>query len=208
MGERNHLVSEDIGLNTHILDIFQVLKYENLDNIIIVGHSYGGLVIGGVAEIVPERIKRLVYLDAYIPQDNQSAFDIITHLETISKFQFHDFRERTLKEIGKEWLIEAYKPEDFGVTNPDDIIWMNSRLDPMPWHTHDQILRITNPKAKTLAKSFICCSEFGNAQFRAQSSQYWDYHELMKGHDSMITAPAELVQLFEAIENTNDFNRN
>lgn len=75
------------------------------------GHSYGGLVVGGVAEKVPDRIKRLVYLDVYIPQDNKRAFDIITHLESISRFQFHDFRERTLKEQGKEWLIEPYKPE-------------------------------------------------------------------------------------------------
>lgn len=202
LGERNHLVSKDIGLATHILDILQVLKYEDLDNVILVGHSYGGLVIGGVAEKVPERIKHLVYLDAYIPQDNKSAFDIINYLETISKFQFHDFKERTLKEQGKEWLIKPYKPEEFGVTNPNDIIWMKSRLDPMPWHTHDQTLRITNPTAKTLAKSFICCSEFGYAQFKAlKSTKDWDYHELMKGHDVMITAPFELVQLLETIEN-------
>lgn len=200
LGERSHLVSKDIGLDTHILDILQVLIYENLDNVILVGHSYGGLVVGGVAEKVPDRIKRLVYLDAYIPQDNKSAFDIITHLETISRFQFHNFRERTLKEQGKEWLIEPYKPEEFGVTDPDDISWMNSRLDPMPWHTHDQPLRITNPKTKILAKSFICCSEFGNAQFKAQkSSEDWDYHELMKGHDIMITAPTELAQLLKDI---------
>jgi hypothetical protein len=82
------------------------------------------------------------------------------------------------------------------VTNPDDIIWMNSRLCPMPWHTHDQPLRITNPKAERLPKSYICCSEFGNALFKAQKSPAdWDYHELMKGHDVMITAPKELAQL-------------
>lgn len=75
LGERSHLVSKDIGLDTHILDIIQVLEYEGLNKVILVGHSYGGLVIGGVAEKVPERIRRLVYLDAYIPQDNKSAFD-------------------------------------------------------------------------------------------------------------------------------------
>lgn len=202
LGERSHLVSKDIGLDTHILDIVQVLEYEGLNKVILVGHSYGGLVIGGVAEKVPERIRRLVYIDAYIPQDNKSAFDIITYLETISRFQFRDFKERTLKEQGREWLIAPYKPEDFGVTNPDDIRWMNYRLSPMPWHTHDQPLRIANPKAKTLPKSYICCSEFGNAHFRADKSPVdWDYHELMKGHDIMITAPNELVQLLKNLEN-------
>jgi pimeloyl-ACP methyl ester carboxylesterase len=202
LGERSHLVSKDIGLDTHILDIIQVLEYEGLNKVILVGHSYGGLVIGGVAEKVPERIRRLVYLDAYIPQDNKSAFDIESYLETISRFQFQDFKKRTLKEQGREWLITSYNPEEFGVTNPDDISWMNSRLSPTPWHTHDQPLRITNPKSKILPKSYICCSEFGNAHFKAQESPVdWDYHELMKGHDVMITAPKELVQLLETLEN-------
>jgi pimeloyl-ACP methyl ester carboxylesterase len=68
LGERSHLISRDIGLDTHVLDIIQVLEYENLNEVMLVGHSYGGLVIGGVAEKVPERIRRLVYLDAYIPR--------------------------------------------------------------------------------------------------------------------------------------------
>jgi pimeloyl-ACP methyl ester carboxylesterase len=191
LGERSHLASRDIGLDTHILDIIQVLEFENLNEVMLVGHSYGGLVIGGVAEKVPERITRLVYIDAYIPQDNKSAFDIIPGLETI-------YKERRLKEHGREWLVASYKPEEFGVTNPDDIKWMTPRLYPMPWHTHDQPIRITNPIAKRLPKSYISCTEFGNVQFKAQKSPAeWDYHELLKGHDMMITAPKELVQLFE-----------
>jgi len=173
LGERSHLVSRYIGLYTHILDIIQVLEYENLNEVMLVGHSYGGLVIGHVAEKIPERIRRLVYLDAYIPQDNKSAFDIIPGLETI-------YKERALKEQGREWLVASYTPEEFGVTNPDDIKWMNPRLSPMPWHTHNQPLRITNPKARKIPKSYICCTEFGNALV---SPADWDYHELMKGHD-------------------------
>jgi len=67
-----------------------------------------------VTEKVPERIRRLIYLDAYIPQDNKSVFDIIPGLETI-------YKERTLKEQGREWLVTSYTPKEFGVTNPDDI---------------------------------------------------------------------------------------
>ena len=195
LGERSHLVSRDIGLDTHILDIIQVLEYENLDKVMLVGHSYGGLVIGGVAEKVPERIRRLVYLDAYIPQDNRSAFDIMPGLETI-------YNKRALQEQGSEWLVVSYTAEEFGVTNPDVIKWMNPRLSPMPWHTHDQPLRITNPKARKIPKSYICCTEFGDAQFKALELRAdWEYHELMKGHDVMITATKELVRLLETLEN-------
>jgi hypothetical protein len=98
-------------------------------------------------------------------------------------------------------LAAPYKPEEFGVTNPDDINWMNPRLSPMLWRTHDQPIRITNPEAKRLPKTYISCTEFGNAQFKAQNSPAgWDYHELMKGHDVMITAPKELVQLLETLK--------
>jgi pimeloyl-ACP methyl ester carboxylesterase len=193
LGERSHLVSRNVGLDTHILDILQVLEYEDLSEVTLVGHSYGGLVIGGVAEAIPERIKRLVYLDAYIPQDNKSAFDIVPGLETI-------YKERALKEWDREWLVASYKPEEFGVTNRVDINWMNTRLSPMPWHTHDQPIRITNLKAKRLPKSYISCTEFGDSQFKAQKSQAeWDYHELRTGHDAMITVPNKLAQLLQTL---------
>ena len=193
LGDRIHLVTRDVGLYTHILDIIQVFKYEDLDEVILVGHSYGGLVIGGVAEKIPQKIRRLVYLDAYIPQDNRSAFDLEPGLETI-------YKERTLSGQGKEWLVASYEPEEFGVTNRDDVKWMSTRLSPMPWHTHDQPIRITNPLAKGLPKSYICCTGFGASQFKAQkSSTDWDYRELMKGHDVMIIAPEELTYLLEEI---------
>jgi pimeloyl-ACP methyl ester carboxylesterase len=194
LGERSHLVNRDIGLYTHIVDITQVLEYEDLYEVILVGHSYGGLVIGGVAEKVPKRIRYLVYLDAYIPKDDKSAFDLIPGLETI-------YKKMTLSGQGKEWLVASYEPREFGVTNTNDIKWMSTKLTPMPWHTHDQRIRINNPEAKKILKSFICCSEFGVSQFRDQEqSTEWDYNELMRGHDVMITAPDELAQMLKAVD--------
>jgi hypothetical protein len=71
--------------------------------VILVGHSYGGMVIGGAAEKIPDRIKRLVYLDAYIPQDGKSVFDLIPGLKEI-------YEKRSMKEEGKEWLVTSYEP--------------------------------------------------------------------------------------------------
>jgi hypothetical protein len=97
-------------------------------------------------------------------------------------------------------LVASYTPEEFGVTNSDDIEWMNFRLCPMPWHTHDQPLRITNLQAKELPKCYIYCTEFAYSQFKAQKSpEDWDYHELKTGHDAMITVPNELVQMLQAL---------
>lgn len=72
-GERVHLASPDITLNTHILDVVNTILYENLHNIVLVGHSYGGVVISGVADSIPERIKQLIYLDAIVPDDGESV---------------------------------------------------------------------------------------------------------------------------------------
>ena len=177
-------------MDTHILDIVQIFEYEDLDQVILVGHSYGGMVIGGVADKVPKRIKRLVYLDGYIPQDKKSAFDIIPGLEAI-------YKERA-------WLVAPYEPQVWGVTDPADIRWMKTRLSPMPWHTHDQPVRLTNSEAMNIPKSYISCTEYNNFHFMTQraKSAGWEYHELETGHDAMITVPVKLVHKLEQL-NTN-----
>ena len=76
LGERAHLGSPDVGLGTHVRDVAQVLWYEDLADVVLVGHSYGGLVIGGVADQVPERLRHLVYLDAFVPEHGQSMLDL------------------------------------------------------------------------------------------------------------------------------------
>ena len=98
LGERSHILYEAINLSTHINDIVQVLEYQDLYDVVLVGHSYGGMVIGGVAEKIPDRIKSMIFLDAYIPQDGKSGFDLIPGLRDI-------YEQRRLKEEGKEWLV-------------------------------------------------------------------------------------------------------
>jgi pimeloyl-ACP methyl ester carboxylesterase len=133
-------------LDTHVIDVTQVLEYENFNEVIIVGHSYVGLVIDGVAEKVPDRIRHLVYLDAYIPQDNKSAFDIVFGSEIT-------YKQRALKEQGMELLVASYTLEESGLANSVYINWMSTRLFPIPWHTHDQAIRITTLQAKNLLKA-------------------------------------------------------
>lgn len=198
LGERSHLLREDIDLNTHILDIIQVFEYEDLDDVILVGHSYGCVVIGGVAEKIPNRIRRLVYFDGSIPEDGKTAFDLLPGLED-------DYKKRSLGSQGKEWLSQPFDPTDWGVTDIDDIAWINRHLSPMPWHTHDQPIRINNPEAKKIPKSYISCTEsnYKGLHFMAQKAKQlgWDYHELKSGHNAMIIVPNELVQLLESLEN-------
>jgi len=187
LGERAHLASKVIGLDTHILDIVQVFEYEDLDEVILVGHSYGGMVIGESQTKFQRELSGLyILMDTY---HKKSAFDVIPGLEAI-------YKERALKELGKEWLVAPYEPQVWGVTEPADIRWMKTRLCPMPWHTHDQPVRLTNSEANNIPKSYISCTEYNNFHIMAQraKSAGWDYHELKTGHDAMITVPVKLVQ--------------
>ncbi|MDX2437575.1 MAG: alpha/beta hydrolase [Acidobacteriota bacterium] len=76
LGERVHLAREDVGLSTHIADIVNMLEFENLEDVVLVGHSYGGMVISGVADRVPQRIRKLIYMDAIVPESGESVMDL------------------------------------------------------------------------------------------------------------------------------------
>jgi pimeloyl-ACP methyl ester carboxylesterase len=178
-----------LGERSHIL--YELFEYQDLYDVVLVGHSYGGMVIGGVAEKIPDRINLMIFLDAYLPRDGKSAFDLISGLRDI-------YEQRKLKEVGKDWLVLFYTPEEFGVTNKDDVNWMKSRLCPIPFHTHDEALSIHEIKSKRLSRTYITCTDFGESMFRSIKSKEtdgWGYFELRRGHDSMITVPEVLSRL-------------
>lgn len=124
LGERNHLASPTTGLSVHIQDIVSMLEFEDLNEVILVGHSYGGMVITGVAE-QSRRVGKLVYLDALVPEDGESIFSLIRGLEK-------DFKQSA----DRQGLVPPWAPENFGVTDPQDVAWMRPRLTPMPLLTH------------------------------------------------------------------------
>jgi len=191
LGERSHLVNEMTDLYTHVEDILQIFKYEDLSGVILIGHSYAGLVIGGVAEMIPEKIKLLIYIDAYIPQDGKTAFDLDPGLMDL-------YKERTMKDQNKPWLVRPYTPSEFGISNVKDIEWMESKLVPMPLLTHTQPIIVQNKETTKIPRAFITTSEFGEDMFQRQNMEAkkkWDYYELKRGHDVMITAPEELSKL-------------
>ena len=191
LGDRSHLVNESTSLYTHVEDILQVFKYEDLSEVILVGHSYAGMVISGVAEMIPDKIKLLIYLDAYIPQDGKTAFDLVPGLLDL-------YKGRTMQDENKPWLVRSYTPNEFGITDPKDILWVEPKLVPMPWHTHDQPLAVRNKEAIKIPKVFITTDDFGDAMFQRQNEEErnkWDYYELKRGHDVMITAPEELSRM-------------
>ena len=190
LGEREHLMSPTIDLETHITDVAKVLQFEELTDVILVGHSYGGMVISGVADRVPERIRNLVFLDAAMPQNGQSLVDHAGPFMLAA-------RSRSRVVNGIELVL--FPGEDpmgfFGVKDPEQIAWMKPKLTPHPWKCFEQKLVLKNEAAmRKIPQSIIVCSSHMNDQARAglkalSNGRFW---EIDTGHDLMITEPQKV----------------
>lgn len=194
LGERAHLLNPQVGLATHVDDIVALLDDEDLPNVILVGHSYGSMVIAGVAERAASRLAHLVYLDAFVPQDGQSLLDTLPDKGAA-------VRERAEK-IGDGWLVPA-GADTFGVTAEADVQWLTARLTPHPLKSFTEPVRLTNPAARALPRTYILCRQGEASIFDAHAERAqragWHCHELRIGHDAMITAPEELANLLLTI---------
>jgi pimeloyl-ACP methyl ester carboxylesterase len=181
LGERSHLLSPEVDLNTHINDIAAVLQYEDLNEVILVGHSYGGMVISGVAENARSRLSHLVYLDAFLPEDGKALSDYAPVPPT--------------RDDG--WRVPPVGgPRDFGITAEDDIAWVQDRLGDQSLATFTQPVALASGTA--VNGTFIQCSEapfFAEAATRARHQGFQYFSLLSAGHDAMITQPSELAQV-------------
>jgi pimeloyl-ACP methyl ester carboxylesterase len=151
LGERSHLASAQADLETHVRDVIGVLEYEDLGEVVLVGHSYGGMVITGVTDRVPERLAQLVYLDAEVPMDGQSELDVLPPEERAGY-------EEAARSKGQGWRIPPPLPEPL----PDDldptVRWVMVRMVPQPLATFAQPLRLTNPAAPEVSRAYVLCT--------------------------------------------------
>ena len=195
LGERVHLASRDVGLETHIADILGVLQFEDLHNVILIGHSYGGMVATGVADRAPERLSQLVYLDAFVPRDGQSLFDL----------QLAEIRSRmheAVDAVGDGWRIppNAVPPD----TSEADISWVTPRRVMQPLSTFEQPLHLTGV-GERIPKAYIYCTKhapgdvFRQFAERARSETGWRYFEIDASHNPHITVPTSLATLLDKI---------
>jgi pimeloyl-ACP methyl ester carboxylesterase len=193
LGERAHLLTREVGLDTHAQDVVGELEYEDLRDVVLVGHSYGGMVITAVAERAAERLAHLVYLDAFVPRDSQSQMDLLGP-EFLALFQ------EQAELHGDGWKLPSFPAERFGVTKEEDLAWVRPRLGPHPFKTKLDKVRLANPKAAKIARTYIYCSDpaigpFGQFAERARAEAGWRYRELATGHDAMVTEPKRLAEM-------------
>jgi pimeloyl-ACP methyl ester carboxylesterase len=187
VGERSHQASDSITLSTHIEDVVNEIKWKDLDAVVLVGHSYGGMVITGVAERMREQIAAIVYLDAYVPQDGQSL--------------------AMLRSPGLAPYPEGFVPPNPAATfrvNAKDAAWVDSKMTPHPVKCFTEMLRVSGAYLTIPEKVYIRAREFPSVAFdqvfeRCRADRAWRTIEMKCGHDVMIDQPTELAAILERL---------
>lgn len=191
LGERAHLLTPAIDLTTHVQDIVGVLSYEDLQDVILVGHSYGGMVISSVAEQADMCLAHLVYLDAFLPEPNKALRDYADGAALDELVQSHGDGWR----CPKPGMVGA---EYFGVTDSVDVAWMLARVGDHPYQTMTQPVQLTANRLNALPQTYILTTLaplFQEAAKRAKRAGFRYYELFSAGHDAMITQPEELVKI-------------
>ena len=194
LGANAHRLTPEVNLDSHIRDVVGVVNFERLDEVTLVGHSYAGMVITGVAEDVMRRLSRLVYIDAFIPNDGQSAMQLVP--ETIQKM----FRDQA-KAVGDGWrLPSSEKQLDlWGLKDGAAREFVRSKLCDFSLNCFEQPIRLAKNSAAELDRTYIACVGEGYParvvfdRFAERAKrEAWRYHELPSGHDCHVEMAEEL----------------
>jgi pimeloyl-ACP methyl ester carboxylesterase len=199
LGERAAELRPEIDLETHVAEVSASIDPEGPRDIVLVGHSYGGMVVAAVVARRAERIAALVYLDAFVPEDGQALFDLVL------PHRAEDLREQA-RLYGEGWRVPAPPPEWMGDFDEAEARWLAERMTPQSIATLEQPVRFgaEDPSTELVPRIFIhCISDPPSPTFlpfadRARSTPGWTLHELATGHDAMLIVPDELAQLLLA----------
>lgn len=187
LGERAHLAHPLVDLETHIEDILGVIRCEDLSDFVLVGHSYGGMVATGVADRVPERVRRLVYLDAFVPLHGQSLSDLVGRAPTAAPLE--------------GWLVPPNPPAPD--TSPEDLAWVTPRRLHHPARCFTRKLSVTHANPP-FPRTYIHCSKktgpdvFAQFAEKYRAAAGWDFVDMPESHSPNITAPEALAKVLLA----------
>jgi pimeloyl-ACP methyl ester carboxylesterase len=190
LGERSHLMSKDVVLDTHIADIVNVVKWEDLEGICLVAHSYGGFPVSGALEQVLDRVSSVVYLDAFMPEDGQRGLDVASDFS----------RKGTLEAIAKgEASRPPPKAETFHV-NEKDRAWVDSKLTAQPVGVALAPIKLTGAREKVAKKTYIRAPVYPQPAFdkyyaAKKADASWRTYEVDGGHDVMVDRSERLVEI-------------
>ena len=198
VGERSHLVGPHVDLSLHVQDIAAVLHYEDLRDVILVGHSYGGMVITGVGGTAADRVGKLVYLDAANPKNGESLVDVAGPMMEMARLagRIADGVELVLLPSPEAGMF-------YGITDPAELAWMAGRLTGHPWKCFEQKLELRDeagyakiPQYHIVCTATLATRDPGLMDEARAAGRLWD---IDTGHDLMITEPQKVTDALLAV---------
>jgi pimeloyl-ACP methyl ester carboxylesterase len=194
VGEKSHLLSRDITLTTFGEDIVNHLKFEELDDVVLVGHSFGGASISYAADKMTDRVQRLVYLDAAVIEAGETPLSNKPADVAALRRQLADDNDGGLSLPPPPAVV-------MGITDPDDADWIERMMTPHPFNTMETPLEISGLPGAGLSVEYIACTDpwyspLANDRERAKGYG-WGMREIAAGHDCMVSAPKALADLLE-----------
>jgi len=195
VGGRSHLLSPEVNLETHITDVINLIRWEELTDIVLCGHSYGGCVVTGVADRIPEKIGALVYLDAFVPENGQSLHDTLPPEARSQQLE-------AAKKFGEGWKMPPIPAEVFNV-NLGDRDWVDRQSTLHPLACFQQPLRLTGAINRIRNVTYILANGWSPSPFPQfydkAEARGWKTLTLACGHDVMLDRPEQLTQELLAI---------
>lgn len=197
LGEQAHLLSKDLSLSTFITSIGNHLRYENLSEVILVGSGFGGVVISGVADRMPQLLKSMVFVDAMVLDSGLSVFEAQPAAVTKKRLE-------QVERQGKGIAIPAPSASSYGVIDKQTMEWLSERLTPQPVGTYQEKLVLNNPLGNGVPRIYIDCvaSPFEplvEVKKNLKRQPGWKWVELNTHHDPMITEPQMLADFLAAV---------
>jgi pimeloyl-ACP methyl ester carboxylesterase len=195
VADRSHLSSPSVNLDTHTTDVANLIRWEELSDVILCGHSYGGCVVSGVADRVPDQIGALVYLDAFVLENGQCLNDTIPP-------EVRSERLALAKEAGEGWKLPPISAEEFNV-NPRDRGWVNRQSTMQSLATFEQPLHLTGAINQIKNVTYILANDWSPSPFpqfhEKAKTKGWKTITIECGHDVMLDRPEELAKLLLAV---------
>lgn len=203
LGERAHLLSPQITLETHIQDVMQVIEAEELQEVVLAGHSYAGMLVTAVADRMPERLRHLVYLDAVVPKPGEAWSS--THSEAVKRLRMGAARQ------DPQFSFPAPDPSMFGLHH-EGYEWVKRRQTPHPAQPYLDTLDFSPERVASVPRTFVNCTEpplatIEVSRSRVRSAEFWDgawlpgaqVLEMRTGHDPMVSEPTALAALLSGL---------
>ncbi len=190
LADRAHLISQQVNVTTHITDIANLIRYEDLRDVVLVGHSYAGFVISGVAEKARDAIRSIVFLDAYVPQNGQSVLSLGSQ----------GMRDNVNAAIKRGQTGMAPASAAYFSVNAKDRAYVDSKCTPQPVGTYGEAIVLTGAREKIAKKTYIRAKGwnapgFDNVVTRLRGDSSWNLREIACGHDAMIDMPDRLTEM-------------